>query len=253
MLDVATGQRHVLQVGQPAVLLVVGEQHLATPDRAVRTVTGAVEGEPEYLLGAGEPVLGHHRCDVRMVMLHVPDWFGAAVATRPCGGAVSGMAVSDHDLGVDARECAQVPLGRVERRERGEVVHVADVLAQPRVPALGDGQRVLQVGADRQRRRHVDGQGDGQRGVPAGSPDGQLDGPDSAPPRSTTRTTESSHGTRISLSCISHPSARPASRSRASSSVKQIGSPPRLPDVITRICGPGSSPGSPNSSACSGA
>jgi hypothetical protein len=69
-----------------------------------------------------------------------------------------------------------VQLGGVERRQRGEVVHVADVLAQPRVSALGDGKRVLQVGADRKSRRHVDGQGDGQRGVTAGSPDGQLEG-----------------------------------------------------------------------------
>ena len=35
----------------------------------------------------------------------------------------------------------------------------------------------------------------------------------------------------------------------ASSSVKQIGSPPRLPDVITSTRGPGASPGRPNSSS----
>ena len=69
---------------------------------------------------------------------------------------------------------------------------------------------------------------------------------------STTRTTESSQGTRMARLCISQPSARCESRSRASSSVKQIGSPPRLPDVITSAGGPGSSPGNPNSRTCSG-
>ena len=59
---------------------------------------------------------------------------------------------------------------------------------------------------------------------------------------STTRTTESSHGTRMSLLCISQPSARCESRSSASSSLKQMGSPPRLPEVITNTVGPGSSP-----------
>ncbi len=52
-------------------------------------------------------------------------------------------------------------------------------------------------------------------------------------PSTDTRTTESSQGTRIGRSCISQPSARSESRSSASSSVKQIGSPPRLPEVIT--------------------
>ena len=75
----------------------------------------------------------------------------------------------------------------------------------------------------------------------------------STSPPTTIRMTESSHGTRISRSCISQPSARCESRSSASSSAKQIGSPARFPEVITSTDGPGSSPGRPNSSACSGA
>ncbi len=75
----------------------------------------------------------------------------------------------------------------------------------------------------------------------------------SSPPTATTRITESSHGTRIARSCINQPSARCESRSSASSSVKQIGSPARFPEVITRIDGPGSSPARPNNRVCSGA
>ena len=47
--DVAACQRNVSQSRQPLVALVVGEQNLATPDRAVWTVARSVEGESEHL------------------------------------------------------------------------------------------------------------------------------------------------------------------------------------------------------------
>ena len=73
---------------------------------------------------------------------------------------------------------------------------------------------------------------------------------DSTP--STTRLTESSHGTWIPRSCASHASARPASRCRASASSTTIGSPDRFPLVITSATGPGVSPGRPRSRWCRG-
>ena len=82
--------------------------------------------------------------------------------------------------------------------------------------------------ADGQRRRHRHRKCHRQRRIAARPPDRAVRR------RRRTRTTESSHGTRMARSCISQPSARCESRSTASSSVKQIGSPPRLPDVITR-------------------
>ena len=72
-----------------------------------------------------------------------------------------------------------------------------------------------------------DGQSDRQRRVAARAADRAARSP------STTRTTESSHGTWIGRSWTSHASAMRPSRCRASASSKQIGSSVRLPLVIT--------------------
>ncbi len=47
--DIAAGQRHILQLRQALKALVVGQHHLAAPDRAVAAVTRSVEGEPKHL------------------------------------------------------------------------------------------------------------------------------------------------------------------------------------------------------------
>ena len=148
--DVPTGQRDVSQLSHPPVALVVGDQHLATPDGAIWTVTGSVKGESENVTVAVQAVFGHDGGDVGVVVLHRPDRSPVGIAARPGGGAVTGVCVGDKIRGVHSRQFPQVPLGRVECGQGGQVVHVADVLTQPRVLALGNGQRVLQVGADRQ-------------------------------------------------------------------------------------------------------
>ena len=89
--DVATGQRHVLQVGKPLIPLVVREHDLATPDRAVGTVAGSVECEAEHALRSVQPVFGHHRGDVCVVVLDRPDRSATGIAVRPRGGAVARM------------------------------------------------------------------------------------------------------------------------------------------------------------------
>ena len=69
----------------------------------------------------------------------------------------------------------------------------------------------------------------------------------------TARVTESSQGTWMGRSWASQASARSASRTRASSSSVTIGSPARLPLVITSRSVPGVSPGSPSNRCWSGA
>ena len=86
------------------------------------------------------------------------------------------MRVGDKHLRIHPGKCPQVLLCRVERRQRREVVHVADVLAQPGVLSVGDRQCVFEVGADRKGRRQRQRQRDGQWRVSAGAPDRQLDG-----------------------------------------------------------------------------
>ena len=89
--DVTARKRDVTQPGDPLVALVVGQQHSAAPDRPVRAVTCSVEGEAEYLRRAVEPVLGHHRCDVRVMVLHRSDGPVARVPMRPRGRPVGGV------------------------------------------------------------------------------------------------------------------------------------------------------------------
>ena len=80
--------------------------------------------------------------------------------------------------------------------------------------------------------RGLEGQGERQRGVAAGAADRRLALADRT-------VTESSQGTWIGRSWVSQASARPASRASASSSSVTIGSPARLPLVITSTSAPG--------------
>ena len=102
---------------------------------------------------AVEPVLGHHRGDVRVVVLHRAAPAGRRRARGPSrrtGSRGAGRRpAAPGRTPVSARRCVAV---RSSASSGGEVVHVADVLAEPGVAALGDAAGVLQVGADRQRR-----------------------------------------------------------------------------------------------------
>ena len=100
--DIAAGKRHILQLRPSLITLVVREQYLTAPDRTVGPVSRSVEGEAEYLLCSVEAVLGHHRRDVRMMVLHRSHRPIAGVAVRPGGGAIGRMRVRDHDFRCDA-------------------------------------------------------------------------------------------------------------------------------------------------------
>ena len=133
-----------------------------------------------------------------------------------------------------------MPLGRASKaRWVRQVVHVADVRRQPGARARPRGRR---CSSGRRRRRAPAGAG---RQVRSATGRSRGSGGPAARPPSTTRTTESSHGTWIGRSCVSQASASRASRSSASSSSVTIGSPDRLPLVITSTRGPGGSPGRP--------
>jgi hypothetical protein len=161
-------------VGGAPVRLVVGDQHLATPHGAVGAVAGAVERHPDDLLVRTDAVFGEHRRDVGVVVLDPADRPSRRVRSRPLAGPVVRMQVGHQQLGPYAGEFFEVPLGAGERVNGADVVHVADVLAGPGVPAGAQRAGVLEVRADGQDRRHVERQRQRQRRVPARAADRQL-------------------------------------------------------------------------------
>ena len=229
------------------VALVVGEQHLAAPDGAVGAVAGAVEREPDHLLAPSRP------CSA--ITAAMCAWWcctdahrpARGIAVRPRGGAVARVRVGDHDVpGATPVRCSRCRSARVERRQRGQVVHVADVLAQPGVPALARPRR---CSSGRRRRPASAARRPAAR--PAAARSRASGGPAARAP-STTRTTESSHGTWIGRSW-QQPAVgerrQPVQprRRRRKRSARRRGCPRSSPGRRARP-----SPGSPNSSACSG-
>ena len=245
--DVAAGQRHVLQLRQPLIALVVGEQHLAAPDRAVGAVTGSVEGEAEHLLRPVQPVLGHHRGDVRVVVLDRPDRPPAGVAPRPRGGAVARVRVGDDDFRADAGQ----RLAGAARQSRTPTAWPG----RPCRRCAGSARRTCRSATARVFFRSpptasVGGTGTGkrdrQRRIAAGAPDRQLRH------RRRPRTTESSHGTRIGP--VVHQPAVGEVRKPVQRIV--VGEADRLAAEVAGRHHQHGRPrlvaGSPNSSACSG-
>lgn len=164
---VAPGQRYVTQVRGPAERRVAYHQELTAPRRAVVPVAGAVEGDADHLLVPAQTVLRHDRRDVRVVVLHGAHGPPRRTVAGPVAGPVAGMAVRDQQRGHHPGEFFEVPLRAGQGVDRGQVVHVADVLAQPGIAALAQGAGVLQVRAHGERRRYVEGQRERQRGIPA--------------------------------------------------------------------------------------
>ena len=168
---------------------------------------------------------------------------------RPARRAVAGVPVGGQQLRGDAGERAQLPPGALEGRHGGEVGHVADVRRRTR---RGRPRRGTACSSGRRRRparaRTGTRQGERRGRVAAGAAQHG-----SSPRRRRTRTTESSHGTWMApvVPRARRRRSRP-SRSSASASSVTMGSPARLPLVITSTRGPGGSPGSPNSRWCSG-
>ena len=108
---VAAGERDVAEVRDAAEGLVVADQHLAAPDRPVRAVAGAVEGEADHLVVGAEAVLAHHRGDVRVVVLDRAHLAAVGVQPGPRRRAVAGVRVRDQQAGPDAGELLEVAFG----------------------------------------------------------------------------------------------------------------------------------------------
>ncbi|MEZ5215033.1 MAG: hypothetical protein R2715_00240 [Ilumatobacteraceae bacterium] len=114
-----------------------------------------------------EAVLGHDRGDVGVVVLHRHDHRGVEPVACPSSGAVARMEIDGHDVGVDRIQRAELLDRRLEGIEGGEVLHVAQMLADPRMVARREAERVLQLATDREHRTVGAGPGDGDRGEPA--------------------------------------------------------------------------------------
>jgi hypothetical protein len=152
-------------VTEPLEILVATDHQFTTPDGSVGAETGAVEGDPDDRTLAVEAVLRHHRADVCVMVLDLGDRVVAACC--PMGGPVPGVTIGDHLLGLDPGEHLHVRGGVRERLQRPQIVHVADVLAHPGVPAVGQAAGVLQVRADGEGGRDRLGQRERERGVAA--------------------------------------------------------------------------------------
>ena len=220
------GSGRVPELRDPLVARQVGHQDLGAPHAAVVAVAGAVERDAEHPLR--HAVLGHHRRDVRVVVLH-HDRTPAPPPRRRRVREIGGVHVAHDDLGRDAGRarfwCAQ---RRPEVLERLEVVEVADVLADVGGRAVDERERVLEMRPDREQRHRAR---DWERTAAAARSRAHAGGTPAR--RRSSRRTESSTRAAIPRSCRRKASAMSPSRSSASSALAAIGSSLRLPLVMT--------------------
>src|SRR3990172_2284090 len=83
---------------------VVCNQKFAAPDRAVRSIAGAVKGNTDHELLTVQTVFGHARGDVGMVMLNGDAWRVMRNACCVASAEVIGVQVVSDDFGRDAEE-----------------------------------------------------------------------------------------------------------------------------------------------------
>ena len=110
-------------------------------------------------------MLGHHRCDMGVMVLHLDDRKGVAI--RPLGREVARVEIGGDRLWFDPEEFDEVVDGPAEGVERLEILHVADVLAHEAVAPRCKAERRLQLATGRQDRRHVKRKRDRERRVSA--------------------------------------------------------------------------------------
>src|ERR1700733_4818510 len=98
---------------------------LATPDRVVAAITGAVERDTDD--GLTEPaVFGQQRCHVRMVVLDQIERTLAGLSLGPTAGLIPGMKIGgqSHRLAANLTELTD---RRLERPQRLPGRHVTDM------------------------------------------------------------------------------------------------------------------------------
>ena len=163
------------------------EEDFAPPDGSVGAVPRAVEGEADHPLAGRNPVLSHHGGDVRVMVLdQLHRLF--RVLVRPPSGLITGMPIGGKLPGSDLVHVGELSRRSFERGQRLHAAHVADVLAHEGVAARCEAEGVLELPPMARTGSTVNGSRTGRGAYPRDRRIGS-----SSP--SSTRTTESSHGT----------------------------------------------------------
>jgi len=130
----------------------VRRQDFAAPHRAVGTVAGAVAGYPDHR--SLQLVLGHTAHDVGVVVLD-PDLGEVCLLIGPAGAEVIRVEVAGDDFRPHSEDALHVLDAFLEELVGGQVLQVADVLADEGLVALGETHRALELspaGQDRRQR-----------------------------------------------------------------------------------------------------
>ena len=95
-------------------------------------------------------IFRHATGEVRVMMLHA-DVRNVCHFERKTRAEIAGMQIAGDRARRDAEESLHVRQRLFEEFQRFEVFKIADVLAQDRVGALGEAERVLEFSADREK------------------------------------------------------------------------------------------------------
>jgi len=156
----APGEGNVLKVSSAFERQVIGDEDFTSPDGAVGTVTGAVEGNADDL--AIEMIFGHAGGDVRVVMLY-GDVLEVYTLECPLGGKIIGVEIVGDDGGLDFENALEMGNGFVKEIVAFEVFQIADVLAEKSFPTADDADGVFEFAANRQDGLRFAFDGDGNR------------------------------------------------------------------------------------------
>src|SRR5829696_2837003 len=148
-------------------------EELSTPDGAVCTVAGPVEGNPDHALFCGTFVVREAARDVRPVVLDADSREpGFLQLTGVFGGQVLGMQIVGDQLRAHVEEPAIMLDSFPERAQRLVVLHVPDVVAHEGVAVSDQADRVLELStAGQSVTAEVRGQPERCRGVATGATD----------------------------------------------------------------------------------
>ena len=147
---VAARKRNRPQVCDAAKPAVIADEKLTAPDRAVRAVTGSVECHADDRLV--QPVLGHARRHVRMVVLHSHkphSRFRDGPLQRVAGRGVIGVQVVRDDCGSKTKQPLVVGNCFGEAAKCFVVIKITVMMAQDRATGAAEGERRLQLPAGR--------------------------------------------------------------------------------------------------------
>ena len=165
---VAAWQAQRTQVAEAHEVCAGDPQQFAAPGFAVGAETDAVEREAEHRARIEACVLGKHRGDVGVVVLHADRRHPQPRRER--GGDVGGVEVRVEVVGNGAHAAIRLREQRFGSRLDAAagvgVVEVAQIGAEPRAIAFQQAGRVLEPGAERK-----DGQGVSVAGEPFGEAD----------------------------------------------------------------------------------